>query len=86
MRIAEGGESRRLSARQNADCWRPPDTPSVDDFSVSRQVSWLAGRCGFFVFPAKASDVMAKQLAADSCGGSAGFPHRVRFTDFPLSH
>jgi hypothetical protein len=55
-------------------------------FSVSRQVSWLAGRCGFFVFPAKASDVMAKQLAADSCGGSAGFPHRVRFTGFPLSH
>ena len=39
-----GGGSKAHEHPAKAVCTRPPDTPSVDVFSVSRQVSWLAGR------------------------------------------
>ncbi len=49
-----GGRRRtcwRPAARTAAGCKRPTGTPRPRTFSRSRQVSWLAGRCGCRVFP-----------------------------------
>lgn len=49
-------------------------TPRPWTFSVSRQVSWLAGRRASSLPGADTPVVCRRQLAADSCGGSAGIP------------
>ena len=53
-------------------------TPRPWTFRLSRQVSWLAGRSFLPVFPTREgiSDAIRKQLAAYSCGGSAGIPRQ----------
>jgi len=60
--------------------------PARGRFLVSRQVSWLAGRCCSHVFPMQTLHqwhMDREQLTAYSCGGSAGFSRHRR--DSPAS-
>jgi len=71
--------------REPANCKRTPGHPARGRTNLSRQVSWLAGRYFCRAFPATSAPVawVRQQLAAYSCGGSAGIAKSL--TGFPLS-
>jgi hypothetical protein len=65
---------------------RTTGTPRPRTCMLSRQVSWLTGRCCCPAFPKPLrglSDIFGQRLTAYSCGGSSGFG--LRRTGFPLS-
>lgn len=66
------------------------DTPPVDVFSVSRQVSWLAGRRRALVFPMRMTRVSDVKSGETRClqlrGQRRNFAHKAQYTGFPLSH
>ena len=84
-RLADNADGERRAPASVAS-----DHPAEDVTRLLRQVSWLTGHSFRPIFPTPrgVSDIAGRRLAADSCGGSAGFtpasllaPHDVACGD-----